>query len=254
MYGLPQAGILANTLLRERLATHGYHELQHTPGLWTHETRPIWFTLVVDDFGIKYVGKENADHLLAALGDKYTIETDWTGSLYVGITLDWDYQQGHVDLSMPTYVQTQLTKYGHAKPKHPQHCLFSPNPIQYGKKSQDTAPTDDSPKLDKDGHKYIQQVVGSFLFYARAIDSTIFMALSDIAADQSEPTEKTKKRVYQFLNYMATHPNAKIRYRQSDMILNIHSDRPTSLQNKHEAEPVDTSFLVRYPVMTHQSG
>jgi len=104
MYGLPQAGILANTLLRERLATHGYHELQHTPGLWTHETRPIWFTLVVDDFGIKYVGKENADHLLAALGDKYTIETDWTGSLYVGITLDWDYQQGHVDLSMPTYV------------------------------------------------------------------------------------------------------------------------------------------------------
>ena len=36
MYGLSHAGILANTLLHERLATHGYHELQDTPGVWTH--------------------------------------------------------------------------------------------------------------------------------------------------------------------------------------------------------------------------
>ena len=105
MYGLPQAGILANPLLHERLATHGYHELQHTPGFWTHEMCDVWFTLVVDDFGIKYVGKEHADHLLVALGDKNTLETDWTGSLYVDTPLNWDYQQGHVDISMSTYVQ-----------------------------------------------------------------------------------------------------------------------------------------------------
>jgi hypothetical protein len=54
MYGLSQAGILANQLLRKRLAPHGYTEAKHTPGLWTHHTRPITFTLVVDDFGIKY--------------------------------------------------------------------------------------------------------------------------------------------------------------------------------------------------------
>ena len=130
MYNLPQAGTLVNTLLCERLATHGSHELQHMSGLWTHETHPIWFTLVVDDFGIKYFGKEHADRLLAVLGEEYTVDTDWTGSLYVGITLDWEYQQGHIDLSMPTYVQKQLTKYEHAKPKHPQHCPFCPNPIQ----------------------------------------------------------------------------------------------------------------------------
>ena len=58
MYGLPQAGMLANRLLKERLAKHGYFELPHTPGLWRHATRPVWFTLVVDDFGIKYVGKK----------------------------------------------------------------------------------------------------------------------------------------------------------------------------------------------------
>jgi len=44
MYGLPQAGVLANKILKERLARHGYFEQPHTPGLWKHVSRPIWFT------------------------------------------------------------------------------------------------------------------------------------------------------------------------------------------------------------------
>ena len=58
MYGLPQAGLLAQELLQERLAVHGYHQSKIIPGLWKHETRPIVFTLVVDDFGVKYVNKK----------------------------------------------------------------------------------------------------------------------------------------------------------------------------------------------------
>ena len=72
MYGLPQAGILAIKLLKQRPAKHGYYEVVHTPGLWKHNTRPISFTLVVDNFDIKYVGKEHADHLLNALRQHYT--------------------------------------------------------------------------------------------------------------------------------------------------------------------------------------
>ncbi len=60
IYGLPQAGALSNKLLKERLRPHGYYEVSHTPGLWRHITRPIAFTLVVDDIGVKYVGKQNA--------------------------------------------------------------------------------------------------------------------------------------------------------------------------------------------------
>ena len=67
MYGLPQAGILAQKLLESRLNKHGYSQSTAVPGLWTHKTRPISFTLVVDDFGIKYVGKEHAVHLLNIL-------------------------------------------------------------------------------------------------------------------------------------------------------------------------------------------
>jgi hypothetical protein len=50
MYGLPQAGIHANKLLKERLVRHGYFQQPHTLGLLKHVTRPVWFNLCVDDF------------------------------------------------------------------------------------------------------------------------------------------------------------------------------------------------------------
>jgi hypothetical protein len=63
MYGLPQAGLIANELLESRLNKNRYRQSKLVPGLWRHDTCPIQFTLVVDDFGVKYVGKENALHL-----------------------------------------------------------------------------------------------------------------------------------------------------------------------------------------------
>ena len=91
VWGLPQAGILANKLLRKRLLPHGYFECNNTPGLWKHEWKPISFTLVVDDFGVKYVGKEHADHLIQCIKQKYELTEDWSGNLYCGIRLTWDY-------------------------------------------------------------------------------------------------------------------------------------------------------------------
>jgi hypothetical protein len=58
VYGLPQSGLLANKLLEKRLNKHGYRQSKLIPGLWTHDTQPIQFTLVVDDFGVKYIGEE----------------------------------------------------------------------------------------------------------------------------------------------------------------------------------------------------
>jgi hypothetical protein len=83
---------------------------------------------------------------------------------------------------------------------------------------------DDSPPLCTDKAKYIQQVVGSLLYYARAIDMTILHALSDIASTQANPTQKTLDKTNQLLDYMHSHQNAVVRYSASDMILNVHSD------------------------------
>jgi hypothetical protein len=73
MYGLPQVGILANQLLARRLAVHIYHHTKFTPGLWEHVLRPIKSTLVVDDFGVQYVGGGHANHLINALEQFYTV-------------------------------------------------------------------------------------------------------------------------------------------------------------------------------------
>ena len=67
MYGLPQAGVLVHAKLTSSLAPHGYAPAKNTPVLWTHSTRPIAFALVVNDFGVKYVGEDHAKHLLNIL-------------------------------------------------------------------------------------------------------------------------------------------------------------------------------------------
>jgi hypothetical protein len=76
MYSLKQARLLANQLLKTRMAPFGYYPARQTPGLWLHRTRPISFTLVLDDFAVKYVGKKHAEHLRNALLRTYELTTD----------------------------------------------------------------------------------------------------------------------------------------------------------------------------------
>jgi hypothetical protein len=83
MYGLPQAGILANELLQRNLAKDGYRPTTHTHGLWTHDTRPISFSLVVDDFGVKYVGREHAEHLMTCIKKNLTFQAAGMAQLTV---------------------------------------------------------------------------------------------------------------------------------------------------------------------------
>ena len=224
MYGLPQAGMLANKLLKKRLAPHGYYEVPHTPGLWRHQFRPVMFTLVVDDLGVKYVGREHAEHLMNAIEENYTVTKDWAGSLYCGISLKWDYAARHVDISMPKYVAKQLLKFEHDSSHPKQDSPHRAPEIKYGKDSQQLPPEDMGPKLEEERASRIAQIVGALLYYGRAVDLTILVALSTIAAQQNSPTEKTDKEVEQLMDYLATHPDATIRYHASDMILQIHSD------------------------------
>jgi hypothetical protein len=224
MYGLPQAGIIANQRLEKHLYKYGYKPTYLTPGLWRHESRPITFSLVVDDFGVKYVGQQHARHLLRALEDLYTVSTDWTGSLYCGLTLDWDYQNHTVDLSMPNYVSTALHKFQHPPPSRLQHAPHKWTRPVYGAKIQYAPDPDDTTLLPAAGTKRVQQIVGTLLYYARAVDSTMLVALNAISASQSKATETTAAAVVHLLDYAATHPDAILRYHRSDMVLHIHSD------------------------------
>ena len=119
---------------------------------------------------------------------------------------------------MPGYIKKLLLKYKHRMPKRPQHCPYSPAPKQYGANAQAPLPVDISPKLSPEEIKEIQRVVGSILYYARAVDITVLMALSSIAIEQTKGTTSTMGKAKQLLDYLTTHPDATIRYRASDMV------------------------------------
>ncbi len=146
VWWLPQAGILANKRLRCKLATFGYHKHVKTPGLWYHGTRPISFTLVVDDFVVKYVSQKDIGHLTGAIKLTYTLTKDWMGNLYCGIALDCDYRNRTVNILMPGYMKKKLQEYNHVKTSQ---CiltwLYSPAPKQYGTKPQVLLPPDNLP-------------------------------------------------------------------------------------------------------------
>ena len=107
---------ISTGIIGKKMNEHGYSQSKAVLGLWTHKTRPILFTLIVDDFGVKYVGKEHAMHLLSILKQHYEISEDWTGSKYFGITFEWDYRNCRVHPSMPGYISMALQGFRHERP------------------------------------------------------------------------------------------------------------------------------------------
>jgi hypothetical protein len=229
MYGLAQAGILAQQRLVAHLATEGYHQAANTPALFRHVTNGNTFTLIVDDFGVKYFDDTAAEHLLAALRKLYEITVDWTGSLYIGITLDWDYDgrrtgQRSCTLSMPGYVRKALARFNADMAPPATHSPSAYERPTYGSHPQLTDAPDDSTPLDPPAVLRLRQIVGTFLYYACALDCTMRLALSQLAAAQSKATAATDAACRQFLAYAATYPEVSVRYTASDMVLHVHSD------------------------------
>ena len=68
------------------------------------------FALVVDDFAIRYIEKQDAKHLIRALESKYAITKDWKATKFCGIDLNWNYRKRKVTLFMKGYIKKLLHK------------------------------------------------------------------------------------------------------------------------------------------------
>ena len=223
IYGLPQAGRLAFEKLSRLLKKHDYAACRNSPCLFKHATNGVVFTLVVDDFAIKYTDKASVDHLFAAIREEYRLEVDWAGSKYIGMSVDYNRKARWIDIWMPGYVAAALKRFGVIPSTKPTHSPMLHTPVVYGKQQQ-LAETDDSPPATEAQARFIREVVGVFLYYARAVDITMPCPLSKLSIGQSKPTTRTYDAVLHFLQYAASYPNASIRYKPSDMRLIIHSD------------------------------
>jgi hypothetical protein len=121
------------------------------------------------------------------------------------MTLDWDYQAGHVDISMPGYSEKALQKFTHSKPTRAQYAPSKWTPIIYGAPVQYTDPEDTSLPLDTDGITKLQQIIGTLLYYSRAVNNTMLVALGTLASAQSQATTQIMEAAISLLNYAATH-------------------------------------------------
>ena len=167
VWGLPLAGIFANKRVQQKLAPFGYYECVNTPGLWYHESRPITFTLVVDNFKVKFVKKEDVDHLIVSLKTTYTLTEDWTSTLYCGITLEWDYTL--TALLIFLCQDTSRKKYKSMSmlfPKKHNIVRTHQNQNNMAVRSKGLSLAIRPPSLMIKVKKRVQKIVGSILYYA----------------------------------------------------------------------------------------
>eukprot|EP00957_Ditylum_brightwellii_P038578 2916407-Ditylum_brightwellii.AAC.1 len=125
---------------------------------------------------------------------------------------------------MPGFIPKFLKKIQHATPIKPQYALHKWNQPKYRQKIQYALPPDASDSLDKKATHEIQAIVGTFMYYGRAIDSTILPTLNKISANQAKPTINMAMQSTMLMDYLASYPYAVLFFFAGNMQLYVDSD------------------------------
>ena len=148
---------------------------------------------------------------------------------------------------MPGYLDKIVKKYNHPATIASQHSPFPTSPRKYSTDSQLPDSPYTTPAVSPKEKKLIQQIVGAILYFSRAINSTVLAALSKIVSKQAPATKNTIKNLNHLLDYLCTHPHATIKFRASDMILNVHSDASYLSVSKARSRAAGIYFLSSLP-------
>ena len=107
---------------------------------------------------------------------------------------------------MPDYIHHALEKLQYVLKIYLQYSPHNYINTNWTKKSEQpyTREEDTSALLPPNRIKYIQQVVGTFLYYLLALNCTMLTALNDIGAQQLLPTKKVQKEIQHLLDYAST--------------------------------------------------
>ena len=161
---------------------------------------------------------------MRALKENDKISKDLNGKKYVGLTFDWDYTKQQVHVSMPGYVNTALVRFKYRTLRKVQDQPYQHVIPNYGAKKQYAERPYTAALLDKYGNTFVQQVTGTFLYYAIEVDITMLVAMSALASEQAIQTQNTMEKVMRFLDYAASQEEAVITYHACDIVLACHSD------------------------------
>ena len=222
MYGLPHAGKIAQDILLQRLALHDYIQTDN-PCLFRHCTNGVAFTLVVDDFGVKFAHQAAADHLICCLRKYYTLKVNMNPTHYLGLQIDFDHTAREVTLSLPDCIPkalAQFTPHSTDTAKSPA-IYYAP---RYGSDNQRPLDLDDSPLLTEEERHTLQQITGVLLYYCLAVDLTGLPAVTAIASALSSASHLTRKATHRLLAYFRHYPNNALVLKACKMRLHMQSD------------------------------
>ena len=149
---------------------------------------------MVDNFGIKYVDKQSADHLIQPLQKLYTISINWSANLFCGLTLTWDYTRCTWNVSMPSYIPEALHKFQHLASARYQDAPHSWNRPIFGYRVQYTETDDPSTHLHPKSINLFQQIISTMLYYSITVDPTMLVALGSLDSHQTQATKNTYLR------------------------------------------------------------
>ena len=232
MYGHPVAGKLSNALLKKTIESDGYYEDDLVPCLFHHKERDTKFTLIVDDIGAEVNSEDDITHLANSIGKIWKVKIDKTGSKFIGMNLNWEYD--HLPLPRmtadnPTAIPDALKRFKPGITLTGKNTPAIYNSKLYKPKNSKSKILNENNNLNlptpvPDMKEYIQQLTGTFSHYARTIDYTMIPAVNTLSRSQAKPTTQTLLEADQLLEYASRHPNNKLIFEASDMQLKCQYD------------------------------
>ena len=258
MYGLPHAGRISQDGLIERLASHGYMQTG-TTCLFRHATNSVTFTLVVDDFGVKYMREADADDLIHCLQLYYEITIKKIPTKYLGLTIAVDKTAREVRMSAPGMIAKalkQFAPFSTAVARSPAVYV----PPRFGSAAQKPATPDISPLLTADEHHRLQCLAGVLLYYCLAIDSTGLPAVTAIESALAHATQLTQRAADRLLAYFRNYPDNILVLKACNMRLHLQSDSSFGTRSHGRSVAGGIAYLgnedpteINGPILVHSS-
>ena len=210
MYGFSRAIRIAQEVLIERLAKHGYHQTGTIFCIFRHDTNGVTFTLVIIDvfFGVKFKDSAAADDLIRCLQLYYTLTIKKNATKFLSLTLDVDHPVAReVHLSAPGIIPKALKQFA------PNSTSVTRSPAVYQPPRFSSAggqvpkPPDTSSSLNLDEHHRLQKLGDILLYYCLPIDSTGLPAVTTIEFALSHATQLTQQAANCLLAYFRNYPD-----------------------------------------------
>ena len=232
MYGLKEAGLIAQKALLKVLNTNGYSEPDNMMIVKAKDPKDKTTAVVnVDDFGIMYTNEADARKMLKVLEDNgYIIKVDWEGKKYCGMNINHDRINRTLTIDAGNMAQDILERFGMTE------CKGADSPLKYIApkygQSKQYSEADQSTPLNEDEVKRLQQIIGCLIFLAFTVRYDIVTAVCIVSAMQGKPTKKVLEAAHHILRYLKKHPKRGITFYPTNYKFIVYSDASQGADSK----------------------